>query len=361
MLVGHLRTGRIVEELPGVVDFTDTLSDTGSARLSVPLTAVPKSVNLAGVTAPWRTFLAVVRGAAVLWAGPVITRRRPIGSATIEIGAAGLLALFDRRILARTGPWSPTDEQADVVLNGLSLDGIAVEVMRAALNRPDGDLPLVLPRASPGPHFRRYFGHELASAGQRLRQLSTLRDGPDIHFAPRLRPDGSAIEWVARLGTPHLGAPTEHHFDYGAALLDWGFDEDGARMASHVSVPGDGVERGRVIGRANTADLVEAGWPPLDLVVGDFSSVKHQSTLDSHARAYAEVLATGVVTDTAVVRGDLEPAPGSYLVGDHVALTPRPDRWTPAGTVHRRIMQISSRPGERDELTLSLAEVPATV
>ncbi|MGI8310660.1 hypothetical protein [Saccharopolyspora hattusasensis] len=360
VLVGHLRSGRVVAELPGEYTFEDTLDGAGSGRATIPIDAVPEVLDLAAVTEKWRHFLAIVRGGHVVWAGPIVTRK-PNANGSLEVGASGLAAVFEHRVLARFGPWEFTDPRADVILTGRSLRSIAVEIVRTALNRPHGELPIVLPDMDPtGGEERRYFGHELAMAGQRLQQLSKEENGPEVQFTPRFRADGLGVEWVMRVGDPYLTqAGARWHFDHGAGLVSWNWDDDGQNQASSVFVPGDGTERGRLIGHAQDDHLLDAGWPPLDTVVSDFASVKDPAVLSNHARASLTAYRAGVHKDTAVVRGDHPPTPGTYRPGDLVVLLPRPSRLTPAGPRVRRITGISRQGGgSEDTLELTLAPIP---
>jgi hypothetical protein len=361
-VVGFLRTGEILAELPGDPTYTDTLNAAGTATADIPLDAVPPEVDLRAVTTPWRCFLAVTLGRAVTWAGPIVTRRRQPGSNVVEIGATGLWSVFDRRVLARLGKWGYADEQADVLLTDLTLPSIAAEILRIGTDRPGGDLPLLLPEPVAGTNQRVYMGYELASVGQRLTQLVGVERGPDVHFMPGWTPDGARIQWTARLGNPYLGQlGSEYVFDHGAGLVDWGSDEDASAQATTALIPGDGMEHGRLIGAATDNALTSQGWPALDLVNSDHTDVKDQAVLDAYARSYQAAYRSGTELDTAVVRVDTDPAPGTYLVGDDGLFQPKPDRWTPSGPQRRRIIQISRRPGGPDVVSLTLAPVPASL
>lgn len=362
LLIGHLRSGAIVAELDAPADYSDELSAPGSARATVALDAVPAELDVRTVTTPWRHYLAVATDETVLWAGPILPRTRRPGANEIEISAAGLWAVFDRRVVARRGDWDYTDKRSDLVLTYRSLPGVALDIVRVALDRPHGDLPLVLPQLdTSGDEERRYYGHELASAGERLKQLTDADNGPDLHFQPRFRADRSGIEWVLRVGQPLLGQRgADWHFDDGGRLAAYGWDEDGSVMADTVLVPGDGIERGRLIGRATNDALPRAGWPALDAVVSNHTSEKQRRVLDTHARAYLDAFRVGITRDTAIVRADAAPRLGSYQVGDRVVLTPRPDRGTPAGQRRRRITGITYRASSPNTAELALAPVPAT-
>ncbi|PPK63531.1 hypothetical protein CLV40_12758 [Actinokineospora auranticolor] len=297
----------------------------------------------------------------MLWAGPVISRTRRAGVDELDVTAAGLWAVFDHRILARYGDWAFTDPRADLVLTYRSLPGVALDIVRAALTRPYGELPLLLPRLdNSGDEDRTYFGHELATVGERLGQLTRSENGPDLHFLPRYRADRAGVEWVMRVGTPTLAQSGElWHVDHGRQLVAYGWDEDGSAMADAVTVPGDGVERGRLIGRASNDALPRAGWPALDAVITSHTSEKRPAVLAAHARGYLDVMRTGVTRDSATVRTDTDPRLGRYLVGDHIVLTPRPDRLTLAGQRRRRITAITYRGSSPHTVDLTLAPVPA--
>ena len=363
LLIGHLRGGDILAELDGTADHTDTLNDTGSARATIPLDAVPAELNVRAVTTPWRHYLVLARDDTVLWAGPIIPRTRRPAAAEVEISASGLWAVFHQRVLARRGDWDYTDQRADVILTHRSLPGVALDIVRVALDRPHGELPLTLPRLdTSGNEERRYYGHELATCGERLKQLTETENGPDLHFQPRFRPDQSGVEWVLRVGQPHLAQTgADWHFDDGGNLVDYGWDEDGSVMADTVLVPGDGIERGRLIGHATNNALPQAGWPALDTVITDHSSEKQRDVLHAYARAYLDAYRTGVTRDTAIVRADTDPPLGSYQVGDRVMLTPRPDRATPTGPRRRRITAITYRSSTPRHVELTLAPEPTTL
>jgi hypothetical protein len=362
LLIGHLRTGEIVADIDAPADYSDELSAPGSARATLALDAIPREIDLRAVTAPWRHYLAIATDETVLWAGPILPRARRPAANQIEISAAGLWAVFDRRVLARRGDWDYTDERADLILTYRSLPGVALDIVRVALDRPHGDLPLVLPRLNTsGDEERRYYGHELATAGERLKQLTTADNGPDLHFQPRFRADRSGIEWVLRVGQPLLAQRgADWYFDDGGQLVAYGWDEDGSVMADTVLVPGDGIERGRLIGRATNDALPRAGWPALDTVESSHTSEKQGRVLDAHARAYLDIFRTGITRDTAIVRTDTAPRLGAYQVGDRAVLTPRADRATPAGQRRRRITAITYRASSPNTAELALAPVPAT-
>jgi hypothetical protein len=340
LLIGDLRTGEITAELPGEAEFTDELPAPGSARATIPIDAVPAEINLRTVTAPWRHYLAIATDDTVLWAGPILPRTRRPDADQVEISASGLWAVFNRRVLARRGDWDYTDERADVILTYRSVPGIALDIVDVALNRPHGELPLVLPRIDrSGDQERRYFGYELATAGERLKQLTDADNGPDLHFLPRFQTGRDAIEWTLRVGLPLLSQPgADWHFDDGGQLVAYGWDEDGSVMADTVLVPGDG----------------------LDTVVSTHGSEKQRQVLDAHARAYLDAYRTGITRDTAIVRTDTDPRLGSYHVGDRVVLTPRGDRATPPGQRHRRITAITYRASSPNTAELALAPAPST-
>ena len=96
LLIGHLRSGSIITELPGECSFEDALDGAGSGRATIPIDAVPRELNLRAVTGKWRHFLAIARCDHVVWAGPIVTRK-PDSNGALEIGASGLAAVFEHR------------------------------------------------------------------------------------------------------------------------------------------------------------------------------------------------------------------------------------------------------------------------
>ncbi|MCP3801861.1 hypothetical protein NLX83_21580 [Allokutzneria sp. A3M-2-11 16] len=366
--IAHTRTGRLVAELPtiGTPKWTCAVNAAGSVEVVVALgdPGVPKRDALRAMLAPVRFCLAVAYGQHLVQAGPIWTHRYTDTNATLTIGASGLWGLFERRLVLPPHYSAITDPSADLRIGPASLHSLARALVEAGESRPRADLPVVYPPEIAGTNSRIYRGFDLRPLGDALRSLGSEDGGSEVEFRPRFTEDRERLEWVMRIGAPLLaqsGAPRV--YDYGAGLVAVDADTDGSNLASAVFVRGNGMERGLLTGHAVNAELVDAGYPLTEVVIGDHTSVTEQSTLDSYARAYAAMLSRPTELWSAVVRtdpGDGGPTLAGLAPGDFVVFGLDRHPWLPDGHYEQRVLGMES--GEDTEhvsLTLQreLAEV----
>lgn len=350
VLLGDTRTGAILAEVGaiGSLSCSDGL-DPGDVtlRCSVPVHHNDLSgLDVRGLTNPADTFVALTYADRVLWAGPIWGRKYSATTGVLDLSASGLWSVFDRRWCSADPRADPRTPATDIALSGLSLRAIAARLVRYGMastsDYDDGRLPVVLGNleGESGTAKRTYFGYDLASVGERLRQLSEVDGGPDLHFAPRWRNDRrDAIEWLLRAGTPMLGqvgAPWV--WESGNSLREVTTDEDGGGMASLAMVPGDGTDRDKIIGTARRDTLQRAGWPGLWQTSRDHASTKEQATADAYAAEYVRAKHGTTETWSATVAAFAEPSIGEWLVGDYCRVLVPDDPWLAGTDDTRRVI-----------------------
>jgi hypothetical protein len=340
-------TGHIVRDLPiiGAPSWASGLNMQGELSVTVPLgdsSGAVSKVDLDGITDPWKWSLGLAYGAKILQCGPIVgeSYADDSGSSQARIQAVGLWGLLNRRLLLHpTMTGGPADTSADSSFGPSSLHTIAKGFIANDLTR-NGALPIVLPADIAGTHARSYNGHDLASVGERLLDLSQADQGPEIELAPEYvdYATRTAVQWRARIGNPHLGDTSyPHAWDYGQACSHIDVDRDGSRMTFRSFVRGTGMEHGLLTGTASTSTYTALGWPMLESVNGDHISETEQPTLDDWASADIAGRSTETKTWSAVVRIDGLNGAGQPTRGDQIRSINNGNNATFRVSGHRRI------------------------
>jgi len=405
LILGELRSGRRLVAVPVAEgDFQIASGDAGSMTVSIPLTAAefkrlerstsdsqfpgaglfpspqtfPQGAvvrwrpglghrsDIAVTTEPTRVFMAILAGDRVIEAGPVWFRSED-EEGRLTLRGSGLRSMFDHRLLlSQLVAWHEAGAVATSSLSwsGLSLGTIAKRLVQEVLGHAGGDLPIVLPPDEIGVHERNYPGSELATAAQRLRELSEVEGGPEIAFEPRLTADRMGVEWVMRVGT--TANPMLHQ-----AGLDWVLDtsaprgpvaaftvsEDASSVVTRAFAKGSGTDEATLISRpATRGDLIATGFPLLESA-RSYTNVLEQPTIDSHAAA--DLAGNDRPWQTWTLRVRADSRVGQYRPGDWWSIRVGPGRVLVEPGVHRaRCASIRGRFG--DEF-VDLSMVPMEV
>lgn len=355
--VGDLRTGRITATLPlASTSWSTAIDDAGSLSGSLPL-ASGLWTDIRAWTAPGQSFLAVAYLDSTgyetfLAGGPIWTRRLIESSGMLTLGAAGLWSYYDhRKLIDAAGLADPA--RSTLTYSAVTLATIAKRLIQVAAAHTGGALPVVLPddvtAAADEAHTRTYPGYELAWIGDRLRQLTAVQGGPEIQFVPRRRVDDPRfLEWVMRAGTeaaPLLTqAGADHVFTHGvpkSAVRDLDIAEDASSLGFRAWVTGEGEAEGKPIARVDALDLVNSGYPLLEVEDTTAGSVSSPGTLTARAAELASAATRPVETWKATVDRDSPPTVGIYTAGDWCRFRVGPHPLLDAGEVRRRITSVS--------------------
>lgn len=365
--VVETRTGAIVmNELPvlGTPDFSRAINDDSTIKISVPVGAsgVPAVPTLRSLVAPWRFSLAVSYGPPkpgnpILSYGPIMAHSFSDSSSTLTIGAGSMWALLARRLLINppsvvTSPLS-MDAALDANYLGMTLWGIARNLVGDTLSRGTGyELPIDLPASTVDIHDRNYPIYDLASVGQRLKDLTQEENGPDIDWEPYFS-SSSTVRIQMRVGTPALSqVGQELIWDYGSSLTFVDVDSNSSNMITDSFGRTNSSERASEVAWAADRSLVAVGFPVLETVDTSHQSVKDFTTLQGHANESVRFYRNPVETWDGEVVTDVSPIIGSYKPGDSAKFNIQRHVWIPPGLYQQRILGWSNADPGRLKLNL---------
>lgn len=258
-------------------------------------------------TDAWRYSVAVCYGTGarpgdyICQAGPLISDQLMSESPpNLQLGGAGLWALLRMTMNILNG-WNPANGfgvGADTTYT-TSLQGIAAGILSNANSR--NPMPIDIP-AGPfsGTTLINYFGYDLASAGQRLQEITQLQNGPDVLLRPYFS-DGSHIRHAVMLGTPRLAlAGNPPVFEYPGDVVKILPTRNGSSMRSLTLEKGNGVEYATPLAFTQDLTLPNAGWPNLEVASISHSDSPTQTILqswsDSEQALLGRVQSTWAVT-----------------------------------------------------------------
>jgi hypothetical protein len=356
-LIAETVTGTVVADVTprDTPSFTRALTDKGTWTINVlPEDRGNAALDLHSYTDAGRYSWAVLYDNYVAQAGPVWTYQFDENTRNLSVSGSGIQGLLDRRVL-RNPAGNPATIAAvgnDEVLTGLSLWGIAREVVARSLTPTGYGLPLDVPATAAGVHKRTYQGYDLAMVWDRLVELSKVDGGPELDFRPYLSAAGNLLRWETRIGAPTLGNQgSAAVWDYGGALSQIDIDVNGAASPCTTAyVKGSGADRAMVSGYATDPALIALGYPPTDLVDNDHTSATVAATLTSWAvadlatfRAPQEKWKCSVRIDGTTVAGvSVSPPLGTWVLGDAPRFGVTGHPWIPQGSYRRRILGFSS-------------------
>lgn len=342
-LTGQIMADVVPTEPPA---FERALNGAGSWSVNVLIgDRANSSVDFHTYTRFGRYSWVIAHDTHIVQAGPITTYSFADESGVLSASGANLLALFDRRVLRNPNGHSYIAHPSeDVHYTGLSLRGIAAAMLRDNMTQPGYALPLDVPDLEAGQAERRYYGYELATVGERLKQISEVRGGPEYDCEPHFVSDANRVAWRLQLGRPRLGdADTVATWDYGSALGRVDVDVDGSQSpTARVWSKGDGSERELRTGFASDdRDHATQGYPPLDYVDSEHASVTDQATLEDYADKYLTQFAYASETWSCSVRIDgaagRAPQLGMWSLGDAPTFFVDGHPWLPDGGYRRRI------------------------
>lgn len=321
VLIGETRTGRITDVLDvTALRWTDELNKAGSIDVTVPEDVV-RSFGpgiLRQKTHPWRSFLAVEEDGRIKQAGPIITRPRTWESGDVRLGAAGIWRWLDRVFVRDAAGIT----QLTITASGLSLGGIATQLVADAVAQTYWDVPIVTPTPEAGTRTETWYGWQFAFVGEQIRQITQrATDAPDIRFQPRRRADDPRfLEWVMEVGTELIPGLYQSGADWvfdatapRSPVVGVSTDEDGSEVAEVVWTTGNGQEEDILKAVASNIELADLGWPVTEAVEAH-PTVELVDTLLEHAQTAVARRARPIEVYKLTVRGEAarEVKPGDY-------------------------------------------------
>lgn len=382
-VLGDLLTGNKIKWLaPSAGSWSEELNDSGRITVTVPLTdPVNYRMDLFNSAPVGKVFLAAVDGDTVLQAGPVWTH--DFDGEHLTMQALGMWSYFDHRVLlpvldGRLPTDATTDTRYSDVVSDVNDPGypwpvdtreslltIAKQIVEQAQSWTYGNVPVVLPSEEAGAAERWYKGSDLATVGDRLRQLTEVSGGPDIMFTPRWKTGKTGIEWVMRVGSaaePLLYSSQRQTFQVGVAkssISDLKVFVDGRKLASHgFGSAGSTVEKPLSAVQSSTI-LTDAGYAQFDGVDKSHTTASETATLQGYTD---EIVSAGsrpmVVWSFSHNFVEQTPTLGSFNAGDFATVRVRDNLYVPDD---RYTMRLLSRDGELGSDTVGLSFAPEVV
>lgn len=355
------RTGTVVfNEVPylGVPDFSRVINGESNIKVQIPVgdMGVPDRTRLRSLVAEWRYSIAVCIGTSVMAIGPIMTWQFDHTSQTLALGAGSVWALLMRRLLIKSPVTlsSPLDVSAtnDANYLGQTLATIARNIVSDSLGRGSTfQLPIDLPSAVAGSNDRNYVVYDLASVGQRLKDLTQVENGPDIDWDPYFSSSG-VIRINMRIGTPTLQQfGLNLIWDDLSGITNLNVDRNGADMITSNFTRGNATERASQVAWTRDGSLTAIGWPELEQVDTTHQSVTDFTTLQSYANESVRFFKVPTETWHAEVITDVTPIAGTFKPGDRATFNVQGHPWIVPGQYPQRILGWS---GANEQQRLSL-------
>ncbi|MFY7069578.1 hypothetical protein ACOQFV_27285 [Nocardiopsis changdeensis] len=235
-------------------------------------------------TGPGRTICHVWRngqlwGSYIIWRGRVSSDDR--GRITAELSGESLESWFHRVQIDSTQTYVQQDQLF-----------IAREIVRRKQAQTSGGA-LQLGIIGGGPatsgvlRDRTYSGHDLATVGERLEQLSEVIGGPEWYV--RTYPNASGARVREFYVAPLLGNTARTHvFAQPGNVLSWSHSVDATGTGTHYTARGDAADGNgyRSVFQVFSQDHRSAGWAQLE-ETRDYPTVTSGSTLGDYAAWWA--------------------------------------------------------------------------
>jgi hypothetical protein len=365
-LVYFTVTGEVIDEIPlaGVPQWMTKINDTGSWTIQTQIGTDTfdsggclSKQHLREITDPWRHSVAICWGTGsrsdyIVQAGPITSRANLQSGAgqppLLQIGGLGPWGVLLKTMqLASSWPGVSLTQPGGADTNYTdSLWGIATDILTNAVAR--NPIPLDIPTfAGGGTNVRNYFGYDLATAGQRLQELTQVIGGPDVYLKPYFF-DNNHIHHNVLIGQPMLvtsGNPIV--FDYPGSIKQILESLDGSNQATTTFEKGDGIEYAMLWAQSIDTTLTNAGWPKLETTDNSHSDVVLQATLQEWADGQQQLNGIGVTTYAITVKMDDPDTPfGSFDPGSPGIYNVRGHAWLPDGELQQRIIGLQQ--GQQD-------------
>lgn len=344
-------TGKITGDLPvAKVAWGERLNGPGQIQLTTLVEAKEvRNLDLRMSTQVVVQSLGISYNGVILEAGPIWMQDYDADKETLSLTASGVWSIFDvRKALKGNAPGGALDPEqwhAEAAAEGweapggsvismvnTTLGSIARELVRISIQdnpflRIDGlnagSLPIVLPAPVAGTRQENYNGFDLGWIGERLRQLTTRQNGPDIRFRPRFKgEDPTFVEYILETGSEAQPLLQQTGPDWlwdtsvmksGAVKLS--VKRDGTKLAARAWVPGNGQERNMLLAWQTDPTLVEAGFPWTEVDTAS-KQIEDMDVLQGYADRLLADSAAPWDQWSLSVRADVAPKLSDYLPGD---------------------------------------------
>jgi len=320
-----LRTGTRIAELPlNGLRYSSVLNGAGelSGTLPLPVDDPDLAQIYNDAVDEVRRQIVVERNGTPVWCGIVWASPYDDETQTRDVRASETWSYYRKRTIATRRVYRSTDQLT-----------IARQLVTDANGVTGGDIGVTVGTETSG--VNRDFNaevYERKNVAEEIERMSELTNGFDFSIDPSWNSSGDLVKnlrfWYPRKGRNQ--SKTGHVFEVGRNnLIGWDWPTDGTRYANRVIVTGGGdgpSTRSSV--RTNTDALIAvasggAGYPLVEEVISESQEVV-QANLNGLADNALNKFSNRVVVPKLVVRADVDPTFGSWVVGDAVRFRCQP-------------------------------------
>lgn len=275
------------------VSWSDSVSDIGQMTVTIPDCRQLRRIDVNRILREYGSIWAYVDYPRILHAGYVKSFDvDEDGSVTVNVG--GGWSLWEKRLVLNhnlSSKWTDgyvlIDEENPPGDWMLTLTGTYSDIARGlvAESLKWGSAPFVLPSVQGGSsHTRNYQCWDFATVSERLGDLADLIDGPEIRFDPQF--SGDSIRFRLNVGSPEIidnkwqwftGVPR-------STVRVTGVNGDGSYTTNQSFGIGGRNEDKLLVAMSVSKNLTGRGWPVLQSLNNEHTSVSELSTLQSYVR-----------------------------------------------------------------------------
>lgn len=291
-------TGTIITSinLNDTASFSIPLTDDATMKFSLDKTDLP-DVDLNVWLEPWISSVLITFQGRAIYAGPIISNPKEYAK-EIQFDTSGPRSILARRyIISESALDSPSIAKGVVSYKGMSLGTIAQEVVKFALAKPGGNLPIryVSPReshANDADHQRNYKAYDVntLNADDVLTKLSEVGGGPDIAFRPKMV-DDTRVVWEMHHGTedePRIAQKIIPEWDLTAVksdVISIEITKTGTYLADRVITTGGGTNEATVMAVAEDFSRNKKKKYPMLETAYNVSDTENKAVLQKHAKS----------------------------------------------------------------------------
>lgn len=358
--VAELTTGERIQTLPtSRTRWEKRITSPESVDVTLTLRpSIHQKLDIRNSTTEVKSALIVSDDDIVLGAGPIWEREYDDATGRWSTTADGIWDLLNHRYIlpdhvTEDNLLIPDGEEegepnpaVQTKFQGRSWPYIVRSIIQQSFTREGGALPIVFGGDGVGAHDKSYDASSFKTVGEALTDLTRLQNGPEIAFVPRIV--SNRLEWLCRVGDDaqlELKSTATHRFDFTTtkqSVRGLRVKSSGRGLASEAWGTGGRQEAVALFARAFSNVLLTAGFPRMERISSDHSTVVEQPTLRQYTQADLVAASSPVEWWSWEFHSDRSPGLRHVNIGDEcVAVIPKGHRYLPAGEHRRRIVGLS--------------------
>ena len=296
MLSLHLFNGKTGQHIRRVAEYndlnwSDSINEPGSISFKVKDIGDVKETY-----APWRTIAAVLDDERVIHAGYIEQLRLDNEKHVWTVSGGGGSSILEKRlVLKRTlmSSWKngriKVDEKNPSSAWQLSLKGSYSDLIAMLIDETLawGALPIKSAVRTGGSNERKYNSYDYATVLSRIEDICDLDNGPELRFDAAIDENWKLTFYQvcatesqpSPIATPGTLSPLVHQIILGD------MDVDGEDMACECFCAGGKDSDKLLVSRTRSSNLLDEGYPLLQVADKSHTSVSQISTLQSYGAA----------------------------------------------------------------------------